>query len=208
MSSLVAGFIKGATGRALDSIDERRKMENEEKKARLLAELQRETSQANALFEENLPSSKLKRQADEQRMRLDASRDERDARKLDFDMRNADRDDARAERLANAQIGSYNRANRGGGGRGGIDQIKDDTLTDRLAIANKVTRNLSDMGYTQDEVRRARAQLVDGARKGWSLDQFSTFESSYMQNPELLEAARAREDAARLEAIKKRMSGG
>jgi hypothetical protein len=177
MSALVAGFIKGATGRALDNIDERRKMENEEKKTRLLAELQRETAQANALFEENLPSAKLKRQADEQRMRLDAARDARDARKLDFDISNAERDDARADRLTSAQVGYYKRAGSGGGG---LDKTAEGTSASAVADAlksrySKTIEALVTEGVDPLDVDRATIQYIDLVRgdkriKGTSLE--------------------------------------
>lgn len=203
MSVLLAGFVKGATGRALDSIDERRKLENEERKARMLAELELETRQADALFQENLPSKKLARQREEQAMRLNELKDAREERKLSLDIANTDRDNARLDRVANAQIGSYNRSGRDGGGGRGSDNLSDDTLKDRISIANRVTNNLESMGYTPNEVRRARAKLVEGAQKGWSLDQFVKFESTYMQDPALLDAARSRDAAARIEALKK-----
>lgn len=57
MANLLAGFVKGFADNQVDQIQERRKLENEEKKAKMLADLQRETAQANFLFEKNFERS-------------------------------------------------------------------------------------------------------------------------------------------------------
>lgn len=59
MGNGLAGFISGFSNNQVDQIQERRKLENEEKKAKMLAQLQKETAQANFLFEENYKKSNV-----------------------------------------------------------------------------------------------------------------------------------------------------
>lgn len=85
MSSILAGFVKGASGQALDRLEKREDAELEMKKAAMLEQLRKETAKELAEFEENLPSAKLSRAQTEQNMRLADEDQEMDRGKYAMD---------------------------------------------------------------------------------------------------------------------------
>lgn len=183
MSVALAGFVKGFTGRTLDNIDERRRLEAEEKKARMLAQLQMETEQANILFRENTPTAKLGRAKDEQAMRLadEAAVLARDKFTLDRQqtlqtMDLAKRKEARESLDSAAQRDYYNRAGRSGTGQDS-DEVTPSAVVDSLKSRYSSTINkLVEDGVNPLDIDRAAAQYVELVRgrkeiKGLALEQ-------------------------------------
>lgn len=195
MANLLAGFVKGFADNQVDQIQERRKLENEEKKAKMLADLQRETSQANFLFEENfkksnrvdaamstidpdtgkvtqraqdgsvlsardmtpaeLASHKRKEQGDQ--LSIDNIRSQIDSR---------GKGDARDDRVANARIGSYNRANQKA--LDGSDDPTDSDIANELVFRySKDVEAATESGnISQTAIRAAAIELVKNSRTG------------------------------------------
>lgn len=138
-STALLGFLKGASAQGLDSLNARKAAEAEERKQKLLAQLRVDTEKEMAIFAEDLPSAKAKRE-------LDANKDRREEEKLGLDRDKfaidselARSGDARADRLANAQIGAYNRSGSGGGrgGRGSLDS-EGVSAPDEFTVANEL----------------------------------------------------------------------
>lgn len=100
-NTMLAGFIKGFTGRQLDDIDERRKAEAEQKKLLLLQQLQRETAEWEW---KNDPAKKQALKESESRIKENEAQAKRDQErigyerdKLAFDQKLALRNAARQE---------------------------------------------------------------------------------------------------------------
>lgn len=79
--NLIAGFIQGYTGRQLDNIDQRRKLEAEAEKMKMLEQLRRETAE----WEEGLPSKKQSIKESESRIAENTAQAKRDAERLALD---------------------------------------------------------------------------------------------------------------------------
>lgn len=87
--SILAGFVKGYTGRQLDLIDERRKQEAEKEKVLMLEQLRRDTAEWEWT---NDPGKKLQREEASQRMGMARSQEERAAAKHALDMKYGDQE--------------------------------------------------------------------------------------------------------------------
>lgn len=131
-STALLGFLKGASAQGLDSLNARKAAEAEERKQRLLAQLRVDTEKEMEIFAEDLPSAKAKRE-------LEANKDRREEEKLGLDRDKFAIDSelarsgaARADRLANAQIGAYNRS-----GSGSLDS-KGVSAPDEFTVANEL----------------------------------------------------------------------
>lgn len=99
--SILAGFVKGFAGRQLDNIDSRRKLEAEEKKARLLQQLQQETSEwewANSpTVKQGLRESDSRIKENEAQAFRDRERLALDRERMGFDQKLALRNAARLD---------------------------------------------------------------------------------------------------------------
>lgn len=174
MANLLAGFVKGFAGNQVDQIQERRKLENEEKKAKMLAQLQAETQRANFLFEEgykksnridenmsekNYETGEIKLRAQDgselgsrkmTKAEIDAQRMSLDKGMLDIEnvrstITSRARDDARADRTSAASIAASNRVGRGEG----LDGSRTGSRTaSSIDIARLIENDYSDdIGY-------------------------------------------------------------
>lgn len=95
-----------------------------------------------------------------------------------------------------------------GGGRGrGLDSAGElgalKTIGDRIRLANTITDRLGKSGLASDEVMAARAELLEGAQRGWDLNQFLEFEKVFTGDPRLRGMIRARGDQNIKDAILK-----
>lgn len=137
MASLFGlGFLKGAATSGLDRLEKREEFERDRKKEELLAKVRLETAKDLANYEDLLASKKgskefsspdynsgkytIRNSKGETVSERDLTQSEKDEYatgqrgdklkldKLESDIANVDRDNNRQERLANAQIGSYN----------------------------------------------------------------------------------------------------
>lgn len=87
--SILAGFVKGYTGRQLDLIDERRKKDAEKEKILMLEQLRRDTAEWEWT---NDPGKKLQREEATQRMGLARTQEERAAATHGLDLRKREQD--------------------------------------------------------------------------------------------------------------------
>lgn len=207
-STALLGFLKGASGAALDSITAREKEEAERRKMELAAAINHEYFTKQELFKEGLPSNVEKRkqrqreferaeelhplQVEAGHLGLDSTRQE---------MELARNRDARADRLTDAQVDSY-RASANRSRSGSSSKEGDDTdLAGRIAIANAVTSRLAESGLDTNEVLAARSRMLEAARQGRGLDWFVEFERSFMD--EMRPSVRIRDNDSRMEQIRK-----
>lgn len=87
--SILAGFVKGYTGRQLDLIDERRKKDAEKEKILMLEQLRRDTAEWEWT---NDPGKKLQREEATQRMGMARSQEERAVATHGLNMRKGEQD--------------------------------------------------------------------------------------------------------------------
>ena len=201
-STALLGFLKGASGAALDSITAREKEAAERRKLELAAAINHEYFTKQELFKEGLPSNVEKRkqrqreferaeelhplQVEAGRLGLDSTRQE---------MELARNRDARADRLTDAQVTSLTRS------RSSSREGDDSDLAGRIAIANAVTSRLTESGLDTNEVLAARSRMLEAARQGRGLDWFVEFERSFMD--EMRPSVRVRDNDSRMEQIRK-----
>lgn len=215
------GGLRGASKVALDRMQDREEAERELKKQqdleRLRAETQKELEDYNRLSTPNEAmssidyetgrvtlrgqggnvigeravnaSEKAAYEAKQRKASLDEEADRLRIASSKQSMELARRQDARAA----AQHGKYMRGDKEGD--------EPTTLADRIRVANIITDNLSKQGFKDNEVLAARSKLLAGARKGWSLDQFTVFEEEFTGAPDMRRSVRRRDldaDAAAL----------
>lgn len=156
-STALLGFLKGASGSALDSMELREKEAAERRKLELAAKINHEYFQKTELFKEGLPSNV-------QRRKIEANKELRDQEthginlesgRLGLDKTRQDmeldlRQDSRADRLTNAQIDNYgasaaaSRARAAGGG--GLDSAGfAGSATVGMALANSFDKTLKSL---------------------------------------------------------------
>lgn len=139
MASLgTLGFVKGITGRGLENIDLRRKEEAEFRKAQMLAELQRDTAQANFLFEQDYK----RKQPDKDMSDIDFEAGERI-------VRDADGNEIRRMALSASDMESYKRSRQKEdlsleATRANIDQSKASAEASRASAARSRRLDSSD----------------------------------------------------------------
>jgi hypothetical protein len=195
--NILAGFVKGASGRALDDIDRRRATEAESKKLEMLERLRRETAREMAQFEETLRNKRtdkdlsspdfdrgkmtlrdaegnIKSERDLTQSEIEQHRTGREKDQLSLDnirsqMSSRQRGDERQDRLASAQIGSYNRSGRGKGldgsskGPGGKDIL--------MTEYNNTFRELKDAGAPPSALANFQTAWYEGVNFGeWGPD--------------------------------------
>lgn len=192
------GFLGGASGQALDAMKSRQDDEREDRKLRMLEELRRDTAVFLADYKEKLDQDDVNENAsgfdsttgeyimrNKEGKELGRRKDpgmaadyqfKRDSQALQLDAARANIDQSRASAEASrASAANSRRLAAGGGSKGSLDNS-----ADRLAVVNKIENNLQAYGFNQDELARARERLLEGVRKGWTLDQFVEFERSYL----------------------------
>ena len=209
-STALLGFLKGNSDEYLDHVKNREKAEAELRKMKRAAEINHEYFKQEKEFLENLPSAReerarkrAKEQRDVESHEIGMQADRLSLDKTRQDMELDRQQSARADRIANAQIGAYNRSSAGrSGGKGSLDAS---TLDSRIGIVNAITSRLEDMGLDTNEVLAARNNMLQAAREGKGLEWFTDFEQRFLQ--EMRPVIKTRDNDARMDRIRKSLDG-
>ena len=209
-STALLGFLKGNSDEYLDHVKNREKAEAELRKMKRAAEINHEYFKQEREFLENLPSAReerarkrAKEQRDVESHTIGMESDRLSLDKTRQDMALDRQQSARADRIADAQIRSYNRSGTGrSGGKGSLDAS---TLDSRIGIVNAITSRLEDMGLDTNEVLAARNNMLQAAREGKGLEWFTDFEQRFLQ--EMRPVIKTRDNDARMERIRKSLDG-
>lgn len=217
----LTGFVKGFADTGLEGLRSRQKEEADIRKAKLLSQLKLETSKELAEFEVDIAN----RRVDKQQTQFDLGAGKKrlyntegtmigEQDLTDYEKQQLSREGEKSSlELQNirSQI-----AERGASGRrqdqelalrrraldrGGSETGDLKTLADRISVANAITQNLGKQGFQDDEILAARQQLLEGARKGWNLNQFTLFEEEFSGNPLMRKSIRTRTDDMRMSKI-------
>lgn len=168
--NILAGFVKGFSGTALDSMQNRQADEAETKKLRILEQLRKDTEKEMAVFREGLPSAQMNRKATQasidntRHTMLDRDRDfaaKRDDEAFDRGMQ--EREFASNDRYRQAGIRSLDRSNQ----PKDSDKMSNSELAKELLYQNDklVTSALeANNDLTRDEVEEIAYHVMLNAR--------------------------------------------
>lgn len=201
-STALLGFLKGASGAALDSITAREKEAAERRKMELAAAINHEYFTKQELFKEGLPSNvqarkerqrKMEREEELHPLQVEAGRLGLDSTRQEMEL--ARNRDARADRLTDAQVDSYRAS--AARSRTGLDG------SNPISIANNITKSLEDRGLPPTYVADARAQLLRLVREGADAETLNRFEEEFLSNPNVRQELFQNQNAQTLEQIRK-----
>ena len=174
-STALLGFLKGASGSALDSMELREKEAAERRKLQLAAQIDHEYFTKRELFKEGLPSNVLSRKERQRKMereeelhplQVEAGRLGLDSTRQEMEL--ARNRDARADRLTDAQIESYRAS--AARSRTGLDSdsapVGSASLGAELVNAYKDTVNdlTKSAGVPRHLIERGAAEVVARTR--------------------------------------------
>lgn len=205
-STALLGFLKGASGAALDSITAREKEAAERRKLELAAAIDHEYFTKRELFKEGLPSNvqarkerqrKMEREEELHPLQVEAGRLGLDSTRQEMEL--ARNRDARADRLTDAQVDSYQAS--AARSRTGLDGSS--TGSNPISIANNITKSLEDRGLPPTYVADARAQLLRLVREGADAETLNRFEEEFLTNPNVRQELFQNQNAQTLEQIRK-----
>lgn len=201
--SILAGFVKGYTGRQLDLIDERRRKEAEKEKMVMLEQLRRDTAEWEWT---NDPGKKLQREEAVQRMGMARSQEERAVATHGLNMRKGEQDlrlDA-AKTAADIEqsraAAAYSRRAAANVGKGSLDSASSTPMeSDVVQELNYKNRSLitgltsgENPVLTQDRLQSTIQQIVANSKTPAEADRMLTeYLGSASREAARLRAARA-----------------
>lgn len=194
--NIIAGFVKGSTGYAVDRIAKREDAEAELRKQQMLEQLRKETAKELALFEEDLPSNKLRREKEQRQMEYDAEEQDykRQVRPLELSAKEKElsymdenqqfkredqamqRERLSLERASTAESIRASRASRSG--RTSMDRNRNN---DQILFAeyNNAIKELKDAGANPSVLANFQTAWYDGInKKKWTPTQQEAFIST------------------------------
>lgn len=166
-STALLGFLKGASAQGLDSLNARKAAEAEERKQKLLAQLRVDTEKEMALFTEELPSTKQKRELERKQDERADRKSELDEKKFSLDemttkqaMELARNKDAREGQLTGAKVGYYNSRglDEGSSGEDGGGSVGSASLG--ATLANEYKDTINDLARSQGVPRYVAEQAA------------------------------------------------
>lgn len=188
---MLAGFVQGSTGYAVDRIKAREDEERELRKARLLEELRKDTAKELAIFEENLPSAKLRREKEMQDMefaREDQSMDregfelDKGYKALDYQYKASDEKREQEKHGMSLALDSERikseRVSRARSLSGGAGASSKGTKGNQILFAeyDRTIKELRDSGANASVVANFQTMWNEGVNmKGWSPSQQRVF---------------------------------